>query len=199
MLIRRRCSSLLGPLRFPKYCHQRPCGCPNRFRLNRSDLAMGWSKLNLRLLTVHSHNQEEQTGSSKPHWNFGSKKWINDRVTSRPEIFLGQAILMEATLDGHATITKDIEKALFSATQVRVNAGKRDDRNLFAHFLDAGRAHDVHSIFDGHAQSLADFLQIAKPEFFSNCQSHEQKLELIGQMSALVFKRAQADSSNSHP
>ena len=114
-----------------------------------------------------------------------SKKWIKDRVTSRPEI------LMEATLDLHSTKTREIEKALFPAAQVRVNADKRDDPKLFAHFLDAGRAHDVHFIFDGHAQSLADFLQIAKPEIFSNCHSHEQKLELIGQMSALVFERAQ--------
>ena len=89
-----------------------------------------------------------------------SKKWIKDRVTSRPEIFFGQVILMEATLDLHSTKTRDIEKALFTATQVRVNADKQDDPYLLAHFLDAVRAHDVHSIFDGHAQSLADFLQI---------------------------------------
>ena len=108
---------------------------------------------------------------------------------------MGQAILLEAKLDGHATKTRDIEKALFPATQVRVNADKRDDPNLFAHFFNAGRANDVHSIFDGHAQSLADFFQIAEPEIFSiifsNCESHEQKLELVGQMSALVFKRTQ--------
>ena len=104
---------------------------------------------------------------------------------------LGASHLDGSNIGWTRTKTRDIEKALFPATQVRVNADKRDDPNLFAQFLYAGRAHDVRSIFDGHAQSLADFLQIAKPEIFSNCQSHEQKLELIGQMSALVFKRAQ--------
>ena len=69
------------------------------------------------------------------------------------EIFLGQAILREATLDGHSVKTRDTEKALLLASNLRFKPDKRDDPNVFAHFLDACRAHDVQSIFEGRAQS----------------------------------------------
>ena len=54
-----------------------------------TDIGVNLCTLNLRLLTVHSYNQEEKTGTIKHALEFRversmqqSKKWMKDRVTS---------------------------------------------------------------------------------------------------------------------
>ena len=109
-----------------------------------SEMGVQYCTLNLRLLVVHSFDQEFVTGPILHTLEFWIeraiqryKKWIKDRVVKDPDIFLGQAYLLDLALRYESTRTRSVEE-FFETAEVRTSADRKDDTTLFAHFLDNG-------------------------------------------------------------
>ena len=115
------------------------------------------------------------------------KKWIKDRVVKDPDIFLGQAYLLDLALRYESTRTRSVEE-FFETAEVRTNADRKDDATLFAHFLDNG-AHvsDFRSTFAGKLEKLRRFVQAHDAEMYSSLMQSEDNIVVT------TFKRAQVD------
>ena len=143
---------------------------------------------------VHSFDQEFVTGPILHTLEFWIeraiqryKKWIKDRVVKDPDIFLGQAYLLDLALRYESTRTRSVEE-FFETAEVRTNADRKDDATLFAHFLDNG-AHvsDFRSTFAGKLEKLRRFVQAHDAEMYSSLMQSEDNIAVT------TFKRAQVD------
>jgi len=159
-----------------------------------SEMGVQYCTLNLRLLVVHSFDQEFVTGPILHTLEFWIeraiqryKKWIKDRVVKDPDIFLGQAYLLDLALRYESTRTRSVEE-FFETAEVRTNADRKDDATLFAHFLDNG-AHvsDFRSTFAGKLEKLRRFVQAHDAEMYSSLMESEDNIVVT------TFKRAQVD------
>ena len=86
-------------------------------RFVEEKLGIQYCTINLRLLAVHSYDQEIQTGPIEHTLEFWVeraiqryKKWVKDRVVNNPDIFLGQGYLLECALNVASAGERDVQK-----------------------------------------------------------------------------------------
>jgi len=91
-----------------------------------SKLGFQFCTNNLRMLTVHSYEQEIQTGPIKHTIEFWVerviqryKKWVKDRVVMQPDIFLGKCCLLECALNDAAVGGRDVRELIDRAPRCR--------------------------------------------------------------------------------
>jgi len=158
-----------------------------------SKLGIEYCTINLRLLTVHSYEQEIQTGPIKHTLEFWVeraiqryKKWVKDRVVLKPDIFLGNCYLLECALNV-ASVERDVHE-LISRAQQAVQRDTLDDDKLYMHLVGSGKRVEVNEAFVG------DKLDLLR-EFLDDSRrlDIESAFELAGEVSVHVFKRAQVD------
>jgi hypothetical protein len=158
-----------------------------------SKLGIAYCTINLRLLTVHSYEQEIQTGPIKHTLEFWVeraiqryKKWVKDRVVLKPDIFLGNCYLLECALNV-ASVERDVHE-LISRAQQAVQRDTLDDDKLYMHLVGSGKRVEVNEAFVG------DKLDLLR-EFLDDSRrlDIESAFELAGEVSVHVFKRAQVD------
>ena len=102
-----------------------------------SKLGIQFCTINLRMLTVHSYEQEIQTGPIKHTLEFWVeraiqryKKWVKDRVVLQPDIFLGNCYLLECALNDAAAAGRDVHEMTHRAPRQALNSENLDDVKL---------------------------------------------------------------------
>jgi hypothetical protein len=111
------------------------------------------------LITVHSYEQEIQTGPIKHTLEFWVeraiqryKKWVKDRVVLKPDIFLGNCYLLECALNV-ASVERDVHE-LISRAQQAVQRDTLDDDKLYMHLVGSGKRVEVNEAFVGDKLDL---------------------------------------------
>ena len=129
-----------------KACRNAKFSIRNYAKFVEEKLGIQYCTINLRLLAVHSYDQEIQTGPIKHTLEFWVeraiqryKKWVKDRVVNNPEIFLGQGYLLECALNVASAVERDVQKMIPRAGRVAREDTIVDDDRQYIHLLGSGK------------------------------------------------------------
>ena len=143
---------------------------------------------------MHSYDQEIQTGPIKHTLEFWVeraiqryKKWVKDRVVNKPEIFLGQGYLLECAVNQASVVERDVRQMMTTIPRAQQQSVDTiDDDKLHAHLVGSGKRIEVKEAFVGDKLDLLRaFLRDSGQVVMGSA------LELEGEVSVLVFQRAQ--------
>jgi hypothetical protein len=159
-----------------------------------SKLGIQFCTINLRMLTVHSYEQEIQTGPIKHTLEFWVeraiqryKKWVKDRVVLQPDIFLGNCYLLECALNDAAAAGRDVHEMIYRAPRQALNSENLDDVKLYQHLVGSGKQVEVTEAFVGDKLDLLRrFLRGRGQEVMDSALER-------GEVSVHVFLRAKVD------
>ena len=159
-----------------------------------SKLGIQFCTINLRMLTVHSYEQEIQTGPIKHTLEFWVeraiqryKKWVKDRVVLQPDIFLGNCYLLECALNDAAAAGRDVHEMIHRAPRQALNSENLDDVKLYQHLVGSGKQVEVTEAFVGDKLDLLRrFLRGRGQEVMDSALER-------GEVSVHVFLRAKVD------
>ena len=159
-----------------------------------SKLGIQFCTINLRMLTVHSYEQEIQTGPIKHTLEFWVeraiqryKKWVKDRVVLQPDIFLGNCYLLECALNDAAAAGRDVHEMIYRAPRQALNSENLDDVKLYQHLVGSGKQVEVTEAFVG------DKLDLLRRFLHGRGQEVMDSALERGEVSVHVFLRAKVD------
>ena len=159
-----------------------------------SKLGIQFCTINLRMLTVHSYEQEIQTGPIKHTLEFWVeraiqryKKWVKDRVVLQPDIFLGNCYLLECALNDAAAAGRDVHEMIHRAPRQALNSENLDDVKLYQHLVGSGKQVEVTEAFVG------DKLDLLRRFLRGRGQEVMDSALEMGKVSVHVFLRAKVD------
>ena len=145
--------------------------------------------LNLRLLVVHSFDQEDETGPILHTLEFWIergiqrlKKSVKDHVVRNPEIYMGQAYLLSIAVDNAQRDTRHLQNIYDKSP--RSSAGMEDNHMLYMHFMDVGQATSLDSEFVGQLTQVGNLLSRTQ-----NFALHDDFLHHRDSLKLTSFKR----------
>ena len=164
-------------------------------RFVEEKLGIQYCTINLRLLAVHSYDQEIQTGPIKHTLEFWVeraiqryKKWVKDRVVNNPDIFLGQGYLLECALNVASAGERDVQKMFPRAGRVAREDAIIDDDGQYIHLVGPGKYVEVQETFVDKLHVLEEFLRgIGRNDIAAGLQMASRPV------SVHVFQRAQIE------
>jgi len=164
-------------------------------RFVEEKLGIQYCTINLRLLAVHSYDQEIQTGPIKHTLEFWVeraiqryKKWVKDRVVNNPDIFLGQGYLLECALNVASAGERDVQKMFPRAGRVAHEDTMMDDDGQYIHLVGPGKYVKVEETFVDKLHVLEEFLRgIGRNDIAAGLQMASRPV------SVHVFQRAQIE------